>query len=82
MSALVSEKTPPLYEQLLALPEHVIGEIINGRLYTQPRPSGPHTLTGTALAGELYGPYHKGRGGPGGWWILCVIDSPKGAFQP
>ena len=70
MSALVSETILTLYEQLLALPEYVIGEIINGRLYTQPRPAGPHTAASAALEGELYGPYHKGRGGPGGWWIL------------
>src|SRR5512147_1977592 len=70
MSVLVSEKTLSLYEQLLALPEHVVGEIINGRLYTQPRPAGPHALASAALEGELYGPYQKGRGGPGGWWIL------------
>lgn len=27
-----------LYEQLLALPEHVTGEILNGELYAMPRP--------------------------------------------
>lgn len=70
MSALVSETILTRYEQLLSLPEYVIGEIINGRLYTQPRPAGPHAAASAALEGELYGPYHKGRGGPGGWWIL------------
>ena len=60
-----------LYEQLIALPETLVGEIIGGELHTQPRPAGPHTLAASALEGEIYAPYHKGRGGPGGWWILA-----------
>jgi Uma2 family endonuclease len=68
--AFVSEDTPSLYDQLLALPENIIGEIINGQLHTQPRPAGPHTVASYALGGELYEPYHKGHDGPGGWWIL------------
>ena len=59
-----------LYAELEALPEHLTGEIINGRLYTQPRPVSRHALAESSLGGELYGPYHRGRGGPGGWWIL------------
>lgn len=31
-----------LYDQLLALPENQVGEIIGGQLYAQPRPAGPH----------------------------------------
>jgi Uma2 family endonuclease len=73
MSAMIDRQTS-LYEQLLALPENIVGEIINGQLRTQPRPAGPHALAGSALGGEIYGPYHKGRGGPGGWWIL---DEPE-----
>ncbi|MCX7109243.1 MAG: Uma2 family endonuclease [Candidatus Methylumidiphilus sp.] len=61
---------PSLYEQLLALPENLTGEIINGELYTQPRPSGRHALTERSLTLELAGPFDKGRGGPGGWWII------------
>jgi hypothetical protein len=40
---------PSLYEQLLALPEHVDGEILHGALYTQPRPMGRHGLAAGAL---------------------------------
>lgn len=61
---------PSLYEQLCALPEGVVGEILNGQLHTQPRPTGPHALAAAALSGELYGPFHRGSSGPGGWWIL------------
>jgi Uma2 family endonuclease len=66
----IPKPAPSLYERLAALPENLVGEIINGRLITQPRPAGPHALTGSTLESEIFGPYHKGRGGPGGWWIL------------
>lgn len=59
-----------LYDQLLALPETLTGEILNGQLHTQPRPSGLHGLTASSLGDELVSPFQKGRGGPGGWWII------------
>jgi Uma2 family endonuclease len=68
MSAVIKETS--LYEQLMNLPENVTGEIIKGVLHTQPRPTARHALAASAVEGELYNPYHKGRGGPGGWWIL------------
>lgn len=61
---------PTLYEQLAALPEGLTGEILNGQLHTQPRPTGPHALAASALGIDLGGPFHMGRGGPGGWWII------------
>lgn len=70
----VPKPTPSLYDQLIALPENLVGEIINGRLLTHPRPAGPHALSGSSLGSDIHGPYHKGRGGPGGWWIL---DEPE-----
>lgn len=73
MTAQIARK-PSLYEQLCALPEGVRGEIINGQLRTQPRPSGPHALATSRLGGDIEGPYGRGRGGPGGWWI---IDEPE-----
>lgn len=59
-----------LYDQLLQLPQSLIGELLNGQLHTQPRPSGPHTGVESALQIELGGPFDRGRGGPGGWRIL------------
>lgn len=61
---------PTLYQQLESLPEGLTGEILNGQLHTQPRPSGLHVLVESALLGTLHPPYHRGNGGPGGWWIL------------
>jgi Uma2 family endonuclease len=63
-------KSRATYDDLLALPENVIGEIINGTLVTQPRPASPHAQAASALGGELHNPFNRGRGGPGGWIIL------------
>ena len=61
---------PALYELLEALPAGLTGEILNGQLYTQPRPSGPHGRASFKLASRIDGPYDDGIGGPGGWWIF------------
>jgi Uma2 family endonuclease len=58
------------YEDLLAVPEHLVAEILNGELVTQPRPAAPHAHATSSLGGELYGPFTRGKGGPGGWVIL------------
>jgi Uma2 family endonuclease len=59
-----------LYAELEALPENLTGEIIDGRLYTQPRPASRHALAELGLAMDIGSAYYRGRGGPGGWWIL------------
>jgi len=62
------------YENLLRVPAHCVAEIVNGRLVTHPRPAPRHLQASSSLGGELDGPFNKGRGGPGGWWIL---DEPE-----
>ena len=69
-----SGSRPATYDDLLALPEHVVGEIIAGELIVSPRPAPRHAVATSVLGGELGPPYHSGRGGPGGWWIL---DEPE-----
>jgi Uma2 family endonuclease len=59
-----------LYERYRALPEHVRGEIIGGTLYVLPRPAPPHANALSVLGAELNVSFQRGRGGPGGWWIL------------
>ncbi len=58
------------YEDLVNLPASLTGEILNGQLYAHPRPSGKHVLAASNLGIEIGGPYHRGKDGPGGWWIL------------
>ena len=62
------------YEDLFDLPDHVVGEIIHGQLITHPRPAPKHAVASSAIGDELVSPFQKGRGGPGGWWIL---DEPE-----
>ncbi len=70
----IPARTETLYAAIEALPEGVTGEIIRGQLHTQPRPSGPHALASSNLGMDLGYRYSRGRGGPGGWWI---IDEPE-----
>ncbi len=62
------------YQDVLDAPAHRVAEIVDGTLHTQPRPAMPHALARSRLGGELTGPFDRGRGGPGGWWI---IDEPE-----
>ena len=53
-----------------ALPPGIVGEIIEGVLYTMTKPRMAHQLIGLEIGSDLLGPFSKGRGGPGGWWIV------------
>jgi Uma2 family endonuclease len=64
-----ARKVPTLAD-LEALPPGVKGEIIEGVLYTMPRPRSRHQNVISELIVSLHGPFQRGRGGPGGWWIL------------
>jgi Uma2 family endonuclease len=65
---------PATYADIEALPPNIVGEIIDGALYTHPRPSPRHAAATNSLSGELNNPFQKGRGGPGGWVFL---DEPE-----
>ena len=62
------------YDDLIALPDNLVGELIAGTLYASPRPAPRHAIASTALAEELTPPFKRGKGGPGGWIIL---DEPE-----
>ncbi|MDE0148239.1 MAG: Uma2 family endonuclease [Rhodospirillaceae bacterium] len=62
------------YQDVIDAPAHMVAEVVEGALYTHPRPAPPHALASSSLGGELSSPFQKGRGGPGGWWI---IDEPE-----
>lgn len=65
---------PATYEDLFDLAENLVGEIINGRLVTHPRPAPRYARAYSSLGIEIGSPYDRGRDGPGGWWIL---DEPE-----
>ncbi|MDR2216440.1 MAG: Uma2 family endonuclease [Nevskiaceae bacterium] len=73
MSA-VPKTRPATYDDLFDLPENQVGEIIEGTLHAHPRPASEHALVSSSLGIDLGGPFQKGRGGPGGWWI---VDEPE-----
>lgn len=58
----------------MAVPSHLVAEIVDGDLRVSPRPSSRHALASSRLGSELGFPFDRGRGGPGGWWI---IDEPE-----
>lgn len=75
----VPARQPARYEDLLALPRERVGEIVNGVLYSHPRPAPKHIVSASLLGGRLIAPYHSGHGGPGGWWVL---DEPECHLGP
>lgn len=66
------------YEDLLAVPDRKVAEVIAGVLRVMPRPAPRHASASSTLGFDLGGPFQRGRGGPGGWWIL---DEPEIHFD-
>jgi Uma2 family endonuclease len=61
---------PATYQDILDAPPHMVAEIVHGALHLHPRPHPRHARAVGSLGHEVVGPFDKGRGGPGGWWIL------------
>lgn len=57
------------YDDLRALPEHLVGEILAGELYASPRPAVPHARVSFSLSKGV-SRFDGGDGSVGGWWIL------------
>src|SRR3990172_543614 len=62
------------YQDVLNAPENKVAEILDGELFLSPRPAPRHAVASSGLGSLLGGPFHHGRGGPGGWWLL---DAPE-----
>jgi Uma2 family endonuclease len=65
-------RTHATYDDVLSAPDTVVAELIEGDLYTSPRPAIPHARTASALAQDLRS-FDEPPGdpeAPGGWWIL------------
>ena len=60
---------PASYDDLLALPENLVGEIIHGALQPHPRPAPKHARAYSSLGGKLIDPFDWGNDGPGGFWM-------------
>jgi Uma2 family endonuclease len=70
MSSAAADRKRALYEAFLAVPAGKRAEIVGGTLYVLPRPAPKHANAASVLGGELSGAFQRGKGGPGGWWIL------------
>jgi Uma2 family endonuclease len=73
------DRRDELYEAYLRVPAHRHAEIVNGTLYVMSRPAPRHASATSMLGVEIGGPFQRGRGGPGGWWIL---DEPELQLVP
>jgi len=65
------------YDDLLRLPENVVGEILDREPIVSRRLAPPQALALTAIGADLFTSFNRGAGGagaPGGWWIL---DEPE-----
>ncbi|HVT05499.1 MAG TPA: Uma2 family endonuclease, partial [Thermoanaerobaculia bacterium] len=58
------------YGDLIAAPPEKVAELVDGSLYLSPRPSLRHANSASVLGSVLNAAFHRGSGGPGGWWIL------------
>jgi Uma2 family endonuclease len=61
---------PATYEDLVNAPEHLVAEILDGCLYTSPRPAPRHARACSALVASLMPAFDFGERSPGGWTIL------------
>jgi len=64
------QSRPATYADIEALPDNVVGEILDGELYVWPRPRPRHAVAAGAIITDLTATYGRGNGSPGGWWIL------------
>lgn len=62
------------YEDVLNAPENMTAEVLAGELHLTPRPRRAHLRSASGLGSFLFGAFHIGAGGPGGWTIL---DEPE-----
>lgn len=76
-----AKRRPATYDDLCRVPEHLVAEIIEGDLFTSPRPATPHARAAFVLGGDLSrfdGPPGRGEA-PGGWWFLFEPELHFGA---
>lgn len=67
-----------VWSDLWHLPPGLKAEILDGTIETMPSPSVDHQLFVSAAGGDISGPFMRGRGGPGGWWIVPDVDVALG----
>ena len=79
MPAPATAERPATYRDVLDAPPHMVAEVLAGTLHTHPRPASRHARAGSVLGMEVGNPFDRGRGGPGGWWIVFGPELHLGA---
>ena len=74
MAQAARDPRDELYDAYASVPPHQHAEIVRGTLYVMSRPAPRHANAASMMGAEIGGPFQRGRGGPGGWWIL---DEPE-----
>jgi Uma2 family endonuclease len=65
------------YDDLLAVPDHLVAEIVDGELIVSLRPAARHSRAGSAIGSVLFDRFDGppgARDAPGGW---CILDEPE-----
>jgi hypothetical protein len=83
-----SPKRRTVYADILDLPEHLVAEIVDGELYTSPRPPSPHVLAASAIGSAPFEHFHQPPGGnvaaftlaPD--WVCEVVSPSTGILDP
>lgn len=73
------------WDDLALLPEKTHAEILGGRVVVSPSPSPAHQGAVAELLLEYGTRFQRGRGGPGGWWLLLDVDvsfGPHDVLRP
>ena len=70
------------YDDVLAAPEGMTAELLNGELHLSPRPAASHQSTSSELGADVLMSFARGRGGPGGWIILHEVELHLGQPDP
>jgi Uma2 family endonuclease len=74
---MAAPKRRATYEDLKEVPDMLVAELIDGELFTSPRPAAPHALVTSRLVGDLGPPFDRPPGdpdAPGGW---CILVEPE-----
>src|SRR2546423_1883953 len=79
MSGSTSSRKPATYDDLRKVPDTKVAEIIDGELIVNSRPTFRNGVAVGSLLMELWGPFQKGRGGPGGWIVVREPELHLGA---
>ena len=80
MSTPIRSQGAARYEDILALPDNVVGEIVDGELYVSPRPASPHAVAASILS---CGPSRSSASTPtaaAGSWFPRI--RPRRSFGP